>query len=150
MSDCQNKFITNKNLQDPRITEAYTAMYGRLRMLGIFAIFVLILIYFIIIFITTIYDSIAHYYSMTDQKNDYTSMNGRAAISLSIYDNEEYDEMGDEEIVNEYNEYKRSMAKIKTIYADYNEKVSVYQRSLDKEPTDVIDEKLMLKEFDNY
>lgn len=150
MSDCKNKFITSRNLQDPRIKEANTAMYGRLRMLGIFALFVILLIYFIIAFAMTIYDSITNYYALTKDNDAKTTMNGRAAIASSDFDNEQYGDANGDELVDEYNEFKRSMAKVKEVYADYNQKVAAYQKSLDKEPTDVIDEKLMLREFDDY
>lgn len=150
MSECKNKFITSKYLEDPRIKEANTAMHSRLRMLGIFAIFVILLIYFIIAFAMAIYDSIANYYALTKNNDAKTTMNGRAAIASSDFDNEQYGDQNGEELVDEYNEFKRNMAKVKEIYSDYNQKVTEYHKSLEKEPTDIIDEKLMLREFDEY
>jgi len=102
------------------------------------------------VFIMTIYDSINNFYAMTKSSETKINTNGRAAIASQEFDNEEYDELGNEELVDEYNEFKRSMAKVKEIYADYNQKVTAYQKSLEKEPTDVIDEKLMLREHDDY
>lgn len=148
MLDCKSKFITSKHVAHPLIEKARLALTGRLRMLFLFFLFAGILIYFIVIFVTTIQSSISDYNRMSD--NQTYALSGNATFVSSSYDNEEYSNDTGEVQIDEYNEFKKSMASIKQIYSDYNEKVATYQRGLNKEPTDIIDEKMLLRDNDNY
>ncbi len=111
----------------------------------------IIIVYFIIAFAMSISDAIGNYRMMAKRSDEAkTRMSGNMVISNAEYDNEEYGEGQNDGLVDEYNEFKRNMARVKQVYADYNTKVAAYQRGLDKEPTDIIDEKLMLREHDEY
>lgn len=148
---CDNKFATSKFISDPWIREAKTAFFGRIRTLGIFVIIAILIITFATKFAFDIYSSISTYRYMTNQMALPTSMSsGTATIASASYDNEEYANENDEILFDEYNQFKRNMANVKQLYAEYNSKVTEYQKSINQEPTDVIDERLMLREHDNY
>ena len=96
-------------------------------------------------------DSVA-LYNMTKNKQDgiQQSMNTRVVISNKEFDNENYDKNDDIDLVDEYKEYNRNMSSIKQTYSEFNKKVTEYQRAMNRDVTDKIDEKMMLREHDNY
>jgi len=96
-------------------------------------------------------DSVA-LYNMTKNKKDgfQQSMNTRVVISNKEFDNENYDKNDDIDLVDEYKEYNRNMSSIKQTYSEFNKKVTEYQRAMNRDVTDKIDEKMMLREHDNY
>jgi len=149
--DCKKLFSQSKFVTDPRIISARKAMTKRFRLIGILGIFIIILLYFIIHFITSIMDSVA-LYNMTKNKKDgfQQSMNTRVVISNKEFDNENYDKNDDIDLVDEYKEYNRNMSSIKQTYSEFNKKVTEYQRAMNRDVTDKIDEKMMLREHDNY
>lgn len=149
--NCNNEYALTKIVQDPRLERAKLAMFDRFKMLGVFVLFAIIIVIFAAMFIGNIVTSIATYNSMVKRNGDTkTGLSGSAAISNPDYDSEVYDDDKDIKLVDEYNEFKKNMARIKQLYSDYNSKVTAYQRSMNQEPTDVIDEKIMLRQHDNY
>lgn len=148
---CKELFAQSKFVTDPRIKSARKAMSKRFQLLGVLIIFVIILIYFCIQFITAIIDSVSTY-NMTkaNQESFQSKINSRVIIANKEYDDEKYEEDKDVVLVDEYKEYKRNMSSIKQTYAEFNKKVTAYQRALNKDVTDNIDEGIMLKENDNY
>lgn len=152
MVDCKTKFTTKNFIEDIRIKEANTAMFGRLRMLGVFVLLVLIILAFMFACITNIYQAIStyRYLSQEDEKMKGEPF-GITAITNGKYDDEVFNDKNGDVLVDEYNEFKRNMAKVKQLYADYNDKIAQYQRSLDQDPSgDLVDEKMMVQEYDDY
>ena len=149
--DCKKLFAQSKFVTDPRIVAARQAIKKRFRMIGIFAILVIIIIYFITTFISSIMGAVSTY-NMTKGKQEafQPKMNTRVVISNKEFDNEKYKRDGEIELVDEYKEFNRNMLSIKQTYSDFNQKVTQYQRALNKEVTDKVDEKMMLREHDNY
>lgn len=149
--DCKKLFAQSKFVSDPRIVAARKAISKRFKLMGLFGIFSIILIYFCFTFITSITDAVG-IYNMTKGKQEsfVPKMNTRVIISNKEFDNETYKKDGDVELVDEYKEFNRTMLSIKQTYSDFNQKVSDYQRALNKEVTDKVDETMMLREHDNY
>ncbi len=137
-------------MEDPVIGRARSAMNKRFTVMFIFIVFGFIFGYYAVTFASSIIKSISLYKTIENSNKLEISGNSKMLISNKTYDDEVYGEKNEVELVDEYKEFQKNLTNIKQTYSDYNKKVTEYQRALNKDVTDVIDEKIFSSKFDNY
>jgi hypothetical protein len=125
-------------------------MNKRFTVMFIFIVFGFIFGYYAVTFASSIIKSISLYKTIENSNKLEISGNSKMLISNKTYDDEVYGEKNEVELVDEYKEFQKNLTNIKQTYSDYNKKVTEYQRALNKDVTDVIDEKIFSSKFDNY
>lgn len=150
-SECKKIFATSKYVTDPVVEKAKSYMYKKVRLLLLMSFITLIFIYFIISFAVKLKSSI-NLFNDTKLKIDkyQVNSNGKYAISNKAYDDEDYNKDDNIVLVDEYKEFQQYINKISDTYQDFNQKVTEYQRSQNKDVTDIIDHTILLREHDNY
>jgi hypothetical protein len=80
------------------------------------------------------------------KQNQKKEQESAKADDNETYKSQDKDEYGD----SEHAAYSKKIAEIKSQYKGYNDKLRELSREKDKEPADVIDERIFTKDFDNY
>lgn len=150
-SECKKIFATSKYITDPVVEKAKSYMFKKVRLLLLMSFITLIFIYFIISFAVKLKSSI-NLFTDTKLKIDkyQVNSNGKYAISNKAYDDEDYNKDDNIVLVDEYKEFQQYINKISDTYQDFNQKVTEYQRSQNKDVTDIIDYTILLRDHDDY
>lgn len=136
---------------DEVVSNAEAAFWGRFYNIMLMALIMLILGFFGYIFGKAIADAVSDY--------NENAVNKPKTSGMSI--NTQFDPSNDNEVyvppasaaqnTSDYAQYKKYMAAVKERYKNYNKNIAAHATEvMGKDPQDIIDERIMLREHDNY
>lgn len=137
---------------DELLGKAKKAFWSRLWNIILMAAIIMVLAYFVLMFGYAIHDAITEYNAMV---NSAPNKSGATVNTLfdRANDNEVYKAQlaPGESATSDYAQYKAYMENVKQTYSEYNKTIKDHTINvMGKEPQDIVDERIMLREYDNY